>query len=138
MVLGPSQVGHHTSQESLVIIIPPLLSPLIISIPNPIPIVLHIIAEPLHIPNLLAHPASNILGSIFDVVHGVIPLALDAVAEAIEILLHVLRDLLGFAYAAAGPLGGVGGEVGSGLLEAGFVFVPVLFCGFVLVFDRKS
>ena len=96
---------------SLIVIIPPLLPTLIISIAQTIAIVLHIIAEPLHITDLLADPARDILGSILDVVHGVVPLALDTVAEAVEALLHVLGDLLDFAHTSAGPLGGVFGEV---------------------------
>ena len=118
----------------LVVIIPPLIPALIISIAQTIAIVLHIIAEPLHIADLLTNPASDILGSILDVVHGVVPLALDAVAEAVEALLYILGNLLDFAHAAAGPLGGVFGEVGGGLLEAGFVLVPVFFCGNLLAF----
>lgn len=112
----------------LIVIIPPLLPALIISIAQTIAIVLHIITEPLHVADFLTNPARNILGSILDVVHGVVPLALDAVAEALEALLHVLGDLLDFAHTSASPLGGVFGEVRSGLLEARFVFVPVLFC----------
>lgn len=112
----------------LIVIIPPLIPTLIVSITQTIAIVLHVVAEPLHIPDLLANPARDILGSIFDVVHGVVPLALDAVADAVEALLHVLGDLLDFAHTTAGPLGGVFGEVRSGLLEAGFVLVPVFLC----------
>ena len=73
-------------------------------------------------------------GRVLDVVDSVIPLTLDAVAEAVEALLYVLGDLLDFAHAAAGPLGGVFGEVGGRLLEAGFVLVPVLFCEGLLAF----
>lgn len=118
---------------ALIVVIPAFLPPLIVSVAQIVAVVLHIIAKPLDIADLLANPASNILRRILDVVNSIVPLALDAVAEAIEALLHVLRDLLDFTYATASPLGGVFGEVGSGLLEAGFVLVPVLLCGVWLV-----
>ena len=112
----------------LIVIISALIPTLIISIAQTIAIVLHVIAKPLHIADLLANPARDILRSILDILQGIVPLALHAVAEAIEALFHVLGNPLDFAHATAGPLGGVFGEVGSGLLEAGFVFVPVLLC----------
>ena len=124
-----SSTPSSTHSSLLIVIIPPLLPPLIISIPQPIPILLHIVPKPLHIPDLLPRPARDILRRVFYILHSIVPFTLDALTKIIEALLDILRYLLDFADAAAGPLGGVGGEVGSGLLEAGGGGLEVLFYG---------
>ena len=121
-------VPRKTRHSKLLIVVPTLVSALVIGISQAITIVLHIISEPLHITDLLADPAGDILGRVLNIVDSIVPLTLDAIAEAIKALLHVLGDLLDFAYTAARPFGGVFREVRGRLLESGFVFVPVLFC----------
>ena len=51
------------------------------------------------------------LGRVFDVVDGVVEAALDSVAELVETLLYIVAYVLGLTNTAAGPFGGVLGEI---------------------------
>lgn len=122
----------------IIVVIPPLVPALIIGIPHTIAKALHVITESLNTTNLLANPASNVLRCLLNVVYGIVVLPLNTIAKAVEAFLDVLGDLLCLADAAASPLGGVFREVGGGVLEARFVFVPVFLCDFLSVFMLRS
>lgn len=112
----------------IVITIPLIIPPLIVGIVQSIAIVAHIVSKPLHIADLLADPAGDILRRVLNIIHSVVPLVLDVVAKAVEALLDVVGDPLDFADFAAGPLGGVLRRVGDVVLDAVFVLVPVFLC----------
>lgn len=116
----------------VIVIIPPLIPPLIVGIAHPITKALDLITKSLSTTNLLANPASNVLRRLLNIIYGIVVLPLNTVTEAIEAFLDVLGDLLCLANSAASPLRSVLREVGGGVLETRFVFVPVFLCDYLL------
>lgn len=94
-------------------IIIPLLPPLLIRIS-------HIIPKLLHLPNLLAHPPSRVLGDILYIVDGIVEAGFDVFGDLFYvvylIILSVLSSLL--VVGRKGNKGRIGGERGIPFLQS--------------------
>ena len=69
------------------------------------------VAEPIRLTDLVTEEIGDAVRRILDVVDGVVPPALDAVANTVEALVDILRNVFNFLHLSAGPTGCVVGKV---------------------------